>query len=147
MVSIHTMIFIWTWCLHRAYIINETPKAKETDDDEDGKVIDGDGEASEADPVEPKEWVPCPTTVFFNLAQTVSGKGLRDLSQLPTFDIWSDVFLSLAQTVSGRGLADTCPNSWQLKWRFFLTQKLFLVEGCVTLVFLVETIPLLNNHD
>merc|ERR1711971_1044027 len=46
-----------TWVLKtsRAYIINETPKAKETDDDEDGKVIGGDGEASENDPVEPKD--------------------------------------------------------------------------------------------
>merc|ERR1712192_80928 len=39
----------------RAYIINETPKAKETEGDEGGKVIGGDGEASEADPAEPKD--------------------------------------------------------------------------------------------
>merc|ERR1711971_1390124 len=48
----HSTTFLKT---SRAYIINETPKAKETDDDEDGKVINGDGEASEADPVEPKD--------------------------------------------------------------------------------------------
>ena len=39
---------------NRAYIIDETPKPKDTKE-EGGKVIGGDGEASEADPVEPKE--------------------------------------------------------------------------------------------
>merc|ERR1712192_115260 len=48
----HSTTFLKT---SRAYIINETPKAKETDDDEEGKVIGGDGEASEADPAEPKD--------------------------------------------------------------------------------------------
>merc|ERR1711971_1241447 len=49
----HSTTFLKT---SRAYIINETPKAREMEDEEeDGKVIGGDGEASEADPVEPKD--------------------------------------------------------------------------------------------
>merc|ERR1712181_178833 len=48
----HSTTFLKT---SRAYIINETPKAKETEGDEGGKVIGGDGEASEADPAEPKD--------------------------------------------------------------------------------------------
>ena len=72
--TFHTHPDIWTWCFLRAYIIDETPKPKDTV--EGGKVIDGDGhedgEASEADPVQPKEWVPCPTVgSFFGLATSL----------------------------------------------------------------------------
>ena len=87
----HTHV-IWVWCFLRAYIIDETPKPKDTV--EGGKVIEGDGhqdgEASEADPVEPKEWVPCP----------------------PVCSFWSHNFF-------GRELK-TCPNIWQLHWHFCL---------------------------
>ena len=69
--TFHTHPDIWTWCFLRAYIIDETPKPKDTV--EGGKVIDGDGhedgEASEADPVQPKEWVPCPTVGSFLVSQ------------------------------------------------------------------------------
>jgi len=46
----HSTTFLTT---SRAFIIDETPKPKDSADG--GKVIDGDGEASEASPAEPKE--------------------------------------------------------------------------------------------
>merc|ERR1712032_1179165 len=47
----HSTTFLKT---SRAYIIDETPKPKDMEE-EVGKVIGGDGQASEADPVEPKD--------------------------------------------------------------------------------------------